>query len=62
MTDWLFAFFHLFLLIGIIGYAVFSLFQGNVFRFVLILLCLVGYYFLILQKSVKKEIKRKRKK
>jgi len=62
MTDWLFAFFHLFLLIGTIGYAVFSLFQGNVFRFVLILLCLVGYYFLILHKSVKKEIQRKRKK
>jgi len=62
MFDWIFAFFHLFLLIGILCYAVLSLFQGNVLRFALIIILLVGYYFLILHKNVKKEIERKKEK
>lgn len=61
MGDWIFAFFHLFLLIGIAGYAVVSLFQGNTPRFGIILTCLIIYYFIVLHKPVRKEIKRRRK-
>ena len=61
MMDYIFAFFHLFLLIGLLGYAVYSLIQGNTYRFVLILVCLAGYYFFALHKNVKKEIRRKKK-
>ncbi len=61
MFDYIFAFFHLFLLIGLLGYAFYALTQGNVFRFVLIIVCLVGYYFLALHKNVVKEIKRRKK-
>jgi len=62
MFDWIFAFFHLLLLAGVLGYAFYSLSQGNSLRFTLIIICLVGYYFLVLHKAVKKEIKRKQKK
>jgi len=61
MSDYIFAFIHLFLLIGLLGYAFFSLIQGNTDRFVLIFVCLAGYYFFALHKNVKKEIQRKRK-
>ena len=61
MIELIVAFLHLFLLIGLLGYAIFSLIQGNVQRFALILVCLAGYYFLALHKNVKKEIQRKRK-
>ncbi len=61
MFDYIFAFFHLFLLIGLLGYAVYALTQGNVLRFALIIVCLAGYYFLALHKNVVKEIKKKRK-
>jgi len=61
MSDWLFAFFHLFLLLGIIVYAFYSLIQGNILRFVVIMVLLTGYYFLVLHGAVKKEIKRKKK-
>ncbi|MGD9345993.1 MAG: hypothetical protein PVH84_09045 [Candidatus Aminicenantes bacterium] len=60
MGDWIFAFFHLFLLIGITAYAFYSLIQGNTHRFGLIVVCLVAYYFLVLHKPVKAEIKRRR--
>lgn len=62
MFDYIFAFFHLILLLGVFGYAVASLLEGNVLRFTLISVCLVGYYFLVLHKNVRKEIARKRKK
>jgi len=62
MFDWIFAFFHLFLLIAVIGYAFFWLIKGNVIRFVLIGALLTVYYFLVLHKAVKKEIARKKKK
>ncbi|MFQ5721815.1 MAG: hypothetical protein ACE5GI_04930 [Candidatus Aminicenantales bacterium] len=62
MFDWIFAFFHLFLLAGVLGYAFYSLSQGNIFRFTLIIVCLTVYYFLVLHKAVKKEIKKKQKK
>jgi len=62
MFDWIFAFFHLFLLIGIVVYAVISLVQGNILRFAVIALLLGLYYLLVLHKSLKKEIERRRKK
>ncbi|TET66850.1 MAG: hypothetical protein E3J56_13725 [Candidatus Aminicenantes bacterium] len=61
MSDWIFAFFHLFLLIGAVLYAFYFLFQGNTLRFGIIIICLIGYYFLVLHKPVKREIERKRK-
>ncbi len=60
MADWIFAFFHLFLLVGITAYAFYLLAQGYTSRFGLIVVCLFAYYFLALHKSVKKEIKRRR--
>jgi len=62
MSDWLFAFFHLALLAGVTIYAFVALFQGNTLRFGIIAICLLGYYFLVLHKPVKKEMERKRKK
>ncbi len=57
----IFAFFHLFLLIGVLVLAFYSLFQGNVLRFALIIALLTVYYFIALHKNVKDEIQRKRK-
>ena len=57
----IFAFFHLFLLIGILVIAFYSLLQGNVLRFALIISLLTMYYFIALHKNVKDEIQRKRK-
>ncbi len=62
MSDWIFAFFHLFLLLGIAIHAFYSLLQGNVLRFAIIVALLTGYYFIVLHKAVKKEIERKKKK
>lgn len=59
--DYVFSFFHIFLLVAIIIYAFSFLFQGDIPRFALISACLTGYYFLVLHKNVKKEIQRKRK-
>jgi hypothetical protein len=61
MSDWIFAFVHLFLLIAIIVYALVSLAQGNTFRFGLIAVCLIIYYLVVLHKPVKREIERRRK-
>lgn len=60
MSDWIFAFFHLILLLGVVGYAILALIQGNILRFGLITLLLIVYYFLVLHKPVKREIQRKR--
>jgi hypothetical protein len=62
MFDWIFAFFHLFLILGIVFYAFSSLFKGNYLRFIVIIALLTVYYLLVLHKAVKKEIERKRKK
>ena len=62
MFDWIFSFSHLFLLLGVLVYAFYSLFQGNVLRFALIIGLLIVYYFLALHKNVLEEIKRKKKK
>lgn len=61
MFDWIFAFFHLFLLLGVLGYAFYSLFQGNIARFIFIIVILTAYYFIALHKAVKQEIEKKRK-
>jgi Ca2+/Na+ antiporter len=61
MYDWIFAFFHLFLLIGVVLYAFYSLYQGNLTRFALLMACLAGYYLIVLHKPVRKEIARRRK-
>jgi hypothetical protein len=60
MADWIFAFFHLGLILGVIGYALYSLAIGNVARFLFLTAGLTLYYFLVLHKSVKKEIERRR--
>jgi len=62
MFDWIFAFFHLFLILGVVFYAFNSLFKGNYLRFIVVIVLLTVYYFLVLHKAVKKEIERKRKK
>jgi hypothetical protein len=58
--DWIFSFIHLFLLLGIAAYAFYSLVQGYALRFGVLTALLVFYYFLVLHKAVRKEIKRKR--
>ncbi|MCD6192070.1 MAG: hypothetical protein J7L26_01205 [Candidatus Aminicenantes bacterium] len=60
MGDWLFAFFHLFLLLGVFVYTLIALFQRNYSRFALLAAGLTLYYFLVLHPAVKKEIKRKK--
>ena len=60
MFDWVFAFIHLVLFLGAIGYAFYSLFLGNSIRFLVLIACLVAYYFLVLHKGIKKEIQRKK--
>lgn len=60
MFDWVFAFFHLALLLGLLGYAVLAFARGEVIRFFMIILFLAGYYLLVLHKAVRKEIARKK--
>jgi len=62
MFDWIFSFFHLILLLGAVIFAFYSLFLGNTSRFLIMIGLLIVYYFLVLHKSVKREIERKRKK
>lgn len=62
MSDTIFAILHLFVLLGVLGYAVLSIFRGNAARGGLILVLLAVYYFLVLHKAVRKEIARKTKK
>jgi hypothetical protein len=62
MGDWIFAFFHLFALVAILVYAVYSLFQGNVSRFIILIVLLGFWYIFMLHPAVKKEIERKKKK
>jgi len=62
MSDTIFAIVHLFVLLGVLGYAVLSIVRGNVARGGLILVLLAVYYFLVLHKAVRKEIAHKAKK
>jgi len=57
-----FAFFHLFVLLAILGWAVLALIRGNWERALLIAVCLAAYYFIALHDQVKKEIARHRQK
>ncbi len=61
MFDWIFAFIHLFVLLGALGYAFYFLFQGNISKFIMGIGLITAYYLLVLHKAVKKEIERKRK-
>jgi hypothetical protein len=61
MSDTIFAIVHLFVLLGVLGYAALSIIRGHSARGGLILVLLVVYYFLVLHKAVRKEIARKRK-
>jgi hypothetical protein len=58
----IFAFIHLLLLLGVLVIAFYSLFQGNVLRFAVLIAILTVYYFIALHKNVLEEIKRKKKK
>jgi p-aminobenzoyl-glutamate transporter AbgT len=60
LGDTIFAIVHLLLLIAILVYGLVSLVLGNSRRFVVIMGCLVLYYFLVLHKPVFKEIERRR--
>jgi hypothetical protein len=60
MFDWLFAFLHLGALLAALGYAVYSLVQGNALRFALILVLLGAYYYFVLHPAVLKEVARRR--
>jgi hypothetical protein len=60
MFDWIFTFIHLFLYLGLIGYAVYSLISGNTIRFFILAGGLILYYLLVLHKGVRSEIKRHR--
>jgi Ca2+/Na+ antiporter len=62
LSDMIFAFIHLFLLLGILILAFYSLFQGNVLRFAVIIALLTVYYFIALHKNVMEEIKKKKEK
>jgi len=52
MSDWIFSFFHLF--------ALYSLIQGNVSRFIILIALLGFWYFFMLHPAIKKEIQRKK--
>ncbi|NOR15881.1 MAG: hypothetical protein GQ544_09260 [Candidatus Aminicenantes bacterium] len=60
MSDYIFAFFHLFLILGAVVYAVYSLLIGNTLRFVFMIAVLGIYYWAVLHKPVKIEIARRR--
>jgi len=62
MFDWIFTFFHLFALLATFVYAVYSLIQGDVSRFIILIVLLGFWYFFMLHPAVKKEIQRKKKK
>lgn len=59
MIDWIFAFFHFFLYLGLLCYAAYSLIIGNTTRFFILTGGLVLYYLLVLHKGVRSEIKRR---
>lgn len=61
MFDWVFTFLHLGALLAALGYAVYSLVQGNVVRGALIAILLAAYYHFVLHPGVVKEIGRRRK-
>jgi len=60
MSDWIFAFFHLFLVLGAIAFAIYSLFTGNTVRFAFMSAALAAYYWGVLHKPVKNEMARRR--
>jgi hypothetical protein len=61
MFNWIFAFIHLIVLLGALGYAFYFLFQGDISKFIVVIGLITAYYLIVLHKAVKKEIERKRK-
>lgn len=61
MFDYIFAFIHLLVLVGLLGYAVFSLAAGAYVRGALIVALLAAYYIFVLRDAVRKELDRKRR-
>ncbi|MBC7361511.1 MAG: hypothetical protein H5U06_04420 [Candidatus Aminicenantes bacterium] len=62
MFEWIFAFFHFFLFLGLVTYSIFALARGNWFTGLILLVFLTAYYFIVLHPAVLKEIRRKKKK
>jgi|YelNatPaOPRAMG01_1025707.scaffolds.fasta_scaffold14346_6 ABC-type antimicrobial peptide transport system permease subunit len=62
MFEWVFAFLHFFLFLGLLLFSVYSIIRGQWFSGLLLLAFLVAYYLVVLQAAVKKEIERKKKK
>jgi len=60
MFDWIFAFVHLILLLGLLGYSLYTLVIGKTGRGLFLLFLLGLYYVLVLHRAVKKEIARRR--
>ncbi|MGB9893459.1 MAG: hypothetical protein ACPLRA_03530 [Candidatus Saccharicenans sp.] len=61
MFDWLFAFFHLILFLGLLSYSIYNLITRNWLTGLILLIFLVAYYFFVLHRAVLKEIRRKKK-
>lgn len=62
MFEWLFAFVHLALFLGLLAYSVLQLARGRWLAGLILLAFLTAYYFIVLHPAVLKEINRKRKK
>ncbi|MDD8020518.1 MAG: hypothetical protein PHU81_04930 [Acidobacteriota bacterium] len=62
MFNWIFALVHFLLYFGLLGYAIYSLLQGQWAAGLMLLAFLAAYYFLVLHQAVLKEIKKKKKK
>ncbi len=62
MFEWIFAFVHFFLFLGLFVYSIYLLLRRQWFSGLLLLAFLGAYYLIVLHSGVKKEIERKKKK
>jgi len=60
MFEWIFAFFHLFLFLGLLSYSIYNLIAGHWLAGLISLIFLVVYYLIVLHPAVIKEIRRKK--
>lgn len=61
MFEWLFAFVHLALFLGLLSYSVWNLVRGRWLAGAVLLVFLAAYYLIVLHPAVVKEISRKKK-
>ncbi|NPV82831.1 MAG: hypothetical protein HPY46_04490 [Candidatus Aminicenantes bacterium] len=61
MFEWLFAFAHLALFLGLLSYSIWNLVRGRWLAGAVLLVFLAAYYFIVLHQAVLKEISRKKK-